>query len=67
MQIALHMQVTTTNEYIHHLRLLGKIRDKYQTYCTTYMTHTMATHQGGTGHPIDRDIDLHIDVQKPQT
>ena len=23
--------------------------------------HTMATHHGGTGHPIDRDIDLHIE------
>ena len=41
--------------------MLRKIGDKYQTYCTKYKTHAMATCHGGAGHPIDRDIDLHID------
>ena len=41
--------------------VLGKIGDRYQAYCTMYKMHTMATHHGGTGHPIDRDTDLHID------
>ena len=40
--------------------MLGKIGDRYQAYCTTYKIHTMATHHGGAGHPVDRDIDLHI-------
>ena len=44
---------------------LGKIRDKYQAYCTMYKTHTMATHHRGTGHPIDRDIDLYIEDAEP--
>ena len=26
-----------------------------------YKTHAMATHYGGTGHLIDRDINLHVD------
>ena len=41
--------------------VLGKIRDKYQTYCTTYRTHTMATCHRGPGCPLDRDINLHIE------
>ena len=40
--------------------MLRKISDTYQAYCTMYKTHTMATH-GGAGHPLDRDIDLHIE------
>ena len=48
---------------VHHsLRLhsllksvLNKIGDSYQTYCNTYITHTMATHNGGAGQPSDRD------------
>ena len=28
--------------------------------CTAYKTHAMATHHGGTGHPIARD-NLHIE------
>ena len=38
--------------------VLGKIGDQYQAYCTTYKTHTMATHHGGTGHPLDRGLDI---------
>ena len=45
--------------------MLRKIRDKYEAYCTTYKTHAMATHHGGTGCPIDRDIDLHVEDAKP--
>ena len=40
---------------------LRKIGDRYQTYCTAYKMHTLATHHGGTGCPIDRDIDLHVE------
>ena len=40
--------------------VLRKIGDKYQAYCTTCKTHTMATHHGGPGHPLDRDTDLCI-------
>ena len=43
--------------------VLGKIGNTYQTYCTVYKTHAMATHQGGTGHPITRD-GLHIEDPK---
>ena len=41
--------------------MLEKIRNRYQTYCTVYKTHAMATHHGGTGHPIDRDATLHVE------
>ena len=41
--------------------MLGKIGDKYQAYCTMYKTHAMATHHGGTGCHLDRDIDLHVE------
>ena len=29
--------------------VLGKIRDWYQAFCTTYKTHAMATQHGGAG------------------
>ena len=38
--------------------VLGKIEDQYQAYCTTYKTHAMATHHIGTGHPLDRFLDI---------
>ena len=41
--------------------VLGKIRYKYQAYCTMYKTHAMATYHGGTGCPLDRGINLHIE------
>ena len=41
--------------------ILRKIRDKYQAYWTTYKTHAMATCHRGTGYPLDRDIDLHVE------
>ena len=39
----------------------GKIRDKYQAYCTTYKMHAVATHHGGTGCPLDRGINFHAE------
>ena len=45
--------------------MLGKIGDKYQAYCTMYKTHAMATHHGGTGHPLDRGIDLNAEDAEP--
>ena len=41
--------------------VLGRIRDRYQAYYTTYKTHAMTTHHGGTGHQVDRDTNLHIE------
>ena len=41
--------------------VLGKIRNRYQTYCTVDKKHTMATHHGGAGCPIDRYVDLHVE------
>ena len=50
----------------HNLRLcsplktvLNKVGDCYQTYVNTYKTHTMATHHGGAGQPLDRDPTPH--------
>ena len=53
--------------------VLGKIGDKYQIYCTTYETHTMATHHGGAAHPLDRSLDIlteypeHTDIDNDST
>ena len=41
--------------------MLRKIGDRYQTYCAACKTHTKTTHHGGTGCPVDKDIDLHIE------
>ena len=41
--------------------MLGKLQKRYQAYCTTYKTHAIATHHGGTGCPINSDINLHIE------
>ena len=38
--------------------VFGKIGDTYQAYCNTYKTHAMATHHGGLGNTLDRDIDM---------
>ena len=64
----------------HHNRLhsllktvLGKIGDWYQAYCTTYKTHTMTTHHGGAGYPLDRGLDIltedpeHTDINNGST
>ena len=45
--------------------MLGKIRDRYQTYCTTYKRHAMATCQRGAGCPLDRGIDLYAEDPEP--
>ena len=41
--------------------VLRKIGYRHQAYCPMYKMHTMATHHGGAGCPIDRDINLHIE------
>ena len=41
--------------------VLRKFGDRYQAYCITYKTHAMATHHRGTGCPVDRYINLHIE------
>ena len=41
--------------------VLWKIGDTYQAYNTMFKTHAMATCHRGTGHPLDRDINLHIE------
>ena len=38
--------------------VFGKIGDTYQAYCNKYKTHTMATHHGGLGQPLDSNIDV---------
>ena len=50
-------------EHVHHSRLFRKLKDKYQSYCTTYKTHAMTTHHRGTGHTgKDGDLNSHIDI-----
>ena len=41
-----------------------KLGDIYQAYCKTYKTHAMATHHGGSGQPLDRDIDKTREVHE---
>ena len=38
-------------------KVLNKIEDSYQIYINSYETHAMATHQGGTGKPSEKDSD----------
>ena len=44
--------------------IFGKVGDTNQAYCNTYKTHAMATHHGGWGQPLDRDIDVTREVHK---
>ena len=39
--------------------VFNKLGATYQAYCHTYKTHTMATHHGGAGQPLDRDTTPH--------
>ena len=41
-----------------------KLGDTYQAYCNTYKTHAMATLHGGSGQPLDRDIDVTREVHE---
>ena len=41
--------------------VLGKIRGRYQAYCTTYKMHTMATPHGGAGWLLERSMDIHAE------
>ena len=53
--------------------VLEKIGDWYQAYCTTYKMHTMTTHHGGAGCPLDRGLDIlaedpeHIGIDNDST
>ena len=50
------------NDLVHSplQTVLRKIRDRYQSYCSTYKTHAMTTCHGGAGHTgKDRDFDSH--------
>ena len=53
--------------------VLGKIRDRYQAYCTKYEAHAMATHNRGTGCALDRGMDIltedpeHTDINDGST
>ena len=38
-------------------KILNKIGDSYQTYVNYYKTHTMATHYGEIGKPLEKDAD----------
>ena len=44
--------------------VIGKTEDTYQAYCDMYKTHTMATHHGGSGQPLNRDIDVTREAHK---
>ena len=44
--------------------VFGKLGDTYQAYCNTYKTYSMATHHGGFGQPLDRDIDVTGEVHE---
>ena len=54
---------SNNNEQMHSplKTMLEKIGNRYQTYCTVYKTHGMATHHGGAGCPIDRDVNLNVE------
>ena len=44
--------------------VFGKLGDTYQACCNTYKTHAMATHHGGSGQPLVRDIDVTREANK---
>ena len=42
---------------------MGKIGDTYQAYCNMFKSCTMATHHGGSGCPLNRDIEVDSKAQ----
>ena len=46
--------------------VLGKIGDRYLSYCTAYKTHTMTTHHSGSGH-IGEDREAESCIEMPGT
>ena len=38
-------------------KILNKLGDSYNTYINYHKTHTMATHYGGIGKPLEKDSD----------
>ena len=74
LMIALHMSACYhTRSHSLLKTVLGKIGDQHQAYCTTYKTHAMATHHGGTGCCLDRGSDIltedpeHADIDSEST
>ena len=64
--IAPHMSAChSTRMYSPLKTMLGKIKDRYQAYCTTYKMHTMATCHGGAGQPLDRGINFPTEDPEP--
>ena len=66
MSNALHMtschKKPTDQACLPFKTVLRKLRDRYQSNCTTYKTHAMTTHHGGVGHAgKDRDLDSHME------
>ena len=55
----------STRMHLSIKTILRKIGDRYQACCITYKMHTMATHHGGTGCPLDRSIHFHAEDQEP--
>ena len=53
-----------SNNWVHSplKTVLGKLRDKYQSFCATYKTHAMTTCHRGTGH-TGKDIELNSHVE----
>ena len=52
------------NEWVHSpfKTVLGKIRNRYQSYCAIYKTHAMTTCHGGVGHAgEDRYLNSHVE------
>ena len=42
--------------------MFGKLRDRYQSYCTTYKIYTITTCHRGAGHACkDRDLNSHVE------
>ena len=44
--------------------VLGKIGDTYQAYCNISKTHAMANHNGGSGHSLNRVIEVNRETQE---
>ena len=57
-----HQNKTTDQAHSPFKTMLRKIRDRYQSYCTTYKTHTMTTHHEEVGH-ADKVRDLNSQIE----
>ena len=58
--IFIKCQLATPLGHVPPLKtVFNKLWDTYQAYCNTYKTHSMATHHGGTGQPLDKGTAQH--------